>query len=243
MRNLKTKGIALMMLFAFAAGIFFAAGLTGAEAGQKKKYRSDRRYGCYSGIIPAASSPGIKMTLILGKHGNRTAYKLIERYLGEDREAFVSHGYVQWDGNGRTAGLIGRDENRRFYIGSNWVQLLGSGESTGSADSEYALRRMDIERGRFGTMAADAASVKKGPNKTVTFRGIMNYRDKGPGGCRSLEAEFTVNLANRTYKMSDVSYYSGTYGSGKLIPGKSEVNGRLNNGSPLLRLGNRFYHS
>lgn len=230
--KISRRNAALTLTLLFAAVAFLTAVPASADA------ISETAEGSYMGTIPAASSPGIEMTLILGRHGGRTAYKLIENYIGEDREPFYTKGYAESDGE-NVIKLVGKDEDRRFYVGGGKVQLLGPDETEGRADSDYTLRKVPVfEDGKL-RIYADPATLKEseeGGRKYLTFSAVVNFKEPQNGGMRSLKATVKADAEDGAYTMIQIVRYNGEYTTGSEVEGADRLKGAFKKGSAICRL-------
>ncbi|CEN35550.1 copper resistance protein NlpE [Capnocytophaga cynodegmi] len=99
--------------------------------------------GTYKGIIPAASSPGIEVTLTL--MDNHT-YKKTEIYLEEKDGIFNEEGTFTWSEDGFKITLNTKDGNKQSYkvVEGSIIMLDTKGnEITSELASHYVLKKMD----------------------------------------------------------------------------------------------------
>jgi uncharacterized lipoprotein NlpE involved in copper resistance len=96
--------------------------------------------GLYTGIIPAASSPGIRVSLAIGLDGT---YELSYQYIDRGSEVFTETGNFKWNDAGSTIILDSPDMPPYYQVGENTLTLLDlSGNViTGSLADNYILRK------------------------------------------------------------------------------------------------------
>lgn len=98
--------------------------------------------GIYKGTIPAASGPGIKVTLSLNKNNT---FKLISDYQGEKNSVFVDSGKYEVEGDVIT--LIEKDTPDRYLkIEKGQVRLLNMDKKVieGAIGDYYVLKQDSI---------------------------------------------------------------------------------------------------
>lgn len=99
--------------------------------------------GVYEGTIPAASGPGIKMTLTL--NFDRT-FKLVSDYIDEKDGVFTEEGKFTFI-NGSIVNLsISKDESKYFQVGEGRVIMLDSDmkPAEGALANEYILTQKEV---------------------------------------------------------------------------------------------------
>ena len=99
--------------------------------------------GVYEGTIPAASGPGIKMTLTL--NFDRT-FKLVSDYIDEKDGVFTEEGKFTFI-NGCIVDLsISKDESKFFKVGEGRVIMLDSDmkPAEGALSNEYVLTQKEV---------------------------------------------------------------------------------------------------
>lgn len=95
--------------------------------------------GTYSGVIPCADCPGIKVRITLDLEGNFTRTMA---YL-ERPDIFASEGTFVWDDTGSIITLIDGDDRQMFRVGENTLTMLdGEGNViTGDQAGMFILRK------------------------------------------------------------------------------------------------------
>lgn len=98
--------------------------------------------GVYEGIIPAASGPGIKMTLIL--HKNNT-FELRSEYIDEKEGIFTEKGNYVINGNVVTLELPD-SEKKYFKVEEGRVRMLTSDQKRveGALADHYILQQITV---------------------------------------------------------------------------------------------------
>lgn len=99
--------------------------------------------GTYKGIIPAASSPGIEVTLTL--MDNHT-YKKTDIYIDEKDGTFNEEGTFTWSEDGFKITLNAKDGSKQIYkvIEGSIIMLDADGnEITSELASHYVLKKMN----------------------------------------------------------------------------------------------------
>ena len=97
--------------------------------------------GVYTGVIPAASGPGINVRLTL--HTDET-YEIHYRYIDRQDSDFAETGTFKWNKAGSAITLDAADFPPHYTVGENTlIQLDMSGKPiTGSLADNYVLRKM-----------------------------------------------------------------------------------------------------
>lgn len=99
--------------------------------------------GTYKGIIPAASSPGIEVTLALM---DDLTYKKTEIYLEEKDATFNEEGTFTWSEDGFKITLNAKDGSKQIYKvieGSIIILDADGNEITSELASHYVLKKID----------------------------------------------------------------------------------------------------
>lgn len=99
--------------------------------------------GTYKGTIPAASSPGIEVTLELMSD---QTYKKTDLYIDEKDGTFNEEGTFTWSEDGSKITLKAKDGNTQMYaVGERLVIMLDADgkEITGELASQYQLKKVN----------------------------------------------------------------------------------------------------
>jgi uncharacterized lipoprotein NlpE involved in copper resistance len=96
--------------------------------------------GVYTGTIPAADAPGIKVQINLNLD---ETYEIRYEYIGKTGE-FIDKGTFKWDQTGSTITLNATDMPPYYKVGENiLIQLDMQGNLiTGSLADQYVLRKI-----------------------------------------------------------------------------------------------------
>jgi uncharacterized lipoprotein NlpE involved in copper resistance len=96
--------------------------------------------GVYTGTIPAASGPGINVTLTLRSD---STYTLRHQYIGRQNADFVDAGTFKWDKNGDSITLDVKGAPTHYQVGEDrLIQLDMEGKIiTGVLADNYVLRK------------------------------------------------------------------------------------------------------
>lgn len=99
--------------------------------------------GVYKGVIPAASSPGIEVTLVLSDDGT---YRKTDVYIDEKDGTFKEEGNFVWAEDGSKIILTLKDGEKQHYkVQEGRVLLLDQegNEVTGELASHYILSKVN----------------------------------------------------------------------------------------------------
>lgn len=99
--------------------------------------------GTYKGVIPAASSPGIEVTLILSDDGT---YRKTDVYIDEKDGTFKEEGNFVWSEDGTKIILTSKEGEKQHYkVQEGLVFLLDQegNEITGELASHYILNKVE----------------------------------------------------------------------------------------------------
>ncbi|MDO5105480.1 copper resistance protein NlpE [Capnocytophaga sp.] len=99
--------------------------------------------GTYKGVIPAASSPGIEVTLTLFDDGT---YRKTDVYIDEKDGTFKEEGNFMWSEDGSKVILTLKDgEKQQYKVQEGRVLLLDQegNEITGELASHYILNKVE----------------------------------------------------------------------------------------------------
>jgi uncharacterized lipoprotein NlpE involved in copper resistance len=96
--------------------------------------------GLYTGVIPAASGPGIDVQLTLNEDGS---YKISYRYIDRGDERFEQAGTFTWNDSGSMVILDTTEFPPYYQVGENWLMQLDmeGKEITGLLAENYRLRK------------------------------------------------------------------------------------------------------
>ena len=176
--------------------------------------------GYYTGTVPCGSCSGIDTWLYLNEFDGKTKYDLVEVYQQDKPETFRSSGTAQWQKDGATLELKGKDENRVIFVSEGYVEFLGEGAKPSGGQSEYTLRKQDAYAGNGQQLLIDPGKVKtdgEGASQRVRFKGLMNFEHQTEAGHQSLWANYVIDCQKKTYEMPEVSYFAKPFATGKNI--------------------------
>ncbi len=161
--------------------------------------------GIYRGILPAASSEGIKTQISLNPD---QTYILVFQYIGKSKEQFIEMGSFTWDDNGSIITLkpdSGGDGNR-YLVGENQLfQLdkLGNRVTTELAD-HYILKKVfpdnEIREKYWKLIELKGAPVSKSEFAGVDAHFMLNTEVNtisGNGGCNGFNGQFELLEGSR----------------------------------------------
>lgn len=99
--------------------------------------------GVYEGTIPAASGPGIKMTLTL--NADKT-YKLVSDYIGEKDGVFTDEGTFSFINGSIVELVMKNDTNKFFKVGEGRLFMLDSEMKPveGELADKYILTQKEV---------------------------------------------------------------------------------------------------
>ncbi|MEG0949301.1 MAG: copper resistance protein NlpE [Bacteroidales bacterium] len=98
--------------------------------------------GVYEGVIPAASGPGIKITLTLNKD---KTYEMVSDYIGEKNSIFTDKGNYEIDGNIITLNM--KDDAPRYLkVEEGRVRMLDADKQVvkGALENDYILKQEKV---------------------------------------------------------------------------------------------------
>lgn len=98
--------------------------------------------GVYAGVIPAASGPGIKITLTLNKD---KTYEMVSDYIGEKNSIFTDKGNYEIDGNIITLNM--KDDAPRYLkVEEGRVRMLDADKQVvkGALENDYILKQEKV---------------------------------------------------------------------------------------------------
>lgn len=181
--------------------------------------------GTYTGVIPCASCEGISMALTLNADNT---YNLEEEYLGKQEEPLSSVGKFTWQADGSTIALQGQDENRKFFVGESFVEMLWGNGKPSEGESEYVLTKVgamveesDTFAGKDEQLRLHLDTLSRQPDDTVAdkvaFTATWDFYHPTQAGHRSLVADFDIDCNDNRYTMRNVTYYKDHNGKGKVI--------------------------
>lgn len=161
--------------------------------------------GIYRGILPAASSEGIKTQISLNPD---QTYILVFQYIGKSKEQFIEMGSFTWDDKDSKITLkpdSGGDGNR-YLVGENQLFQLdkqGNRVNTELAD-HYTLKKVfpDNEiRGKYWKLIElRGAPISKSDFPGADAHFMLNTdenRISGNGGCNGFNGQFELLEGNR----------------------------------------------
>lgn len=185
--------------------------------------------GIYMGTVPCASCEGIRMVLTLFPEKGGVSsphYELVEHYLG-GREAqgdatFAGTGPFTWLADGSRIRLEGKGEDRMFFIGEGFAELVGANGTraeSGMKDA-YRLSKWTEYRVPGQRLLVDPASVTRDTDddmERVRFQGLMDMYTPTQAGHKSLTATFDLDCRTRAYTMPSITYHAGHLGMGEVV--------------------------
>lgn len=98
--------------------------------------------GVYDGVIPAASGPGIKITLTLNKD---KTYEMISDYIGEKGSVFTDKGTYEINGNIITLNM--KDDAPRYLkVEEGQIRMLDADKQVvkGALENDYILKQEKV---------------------------------------------------------------------------------------------------
>jgi uncharacterized lipoprotein NlpE involved in copper resistance len=126
----------LIVFFALLSMNFFSCGTS-----NKNLKNSLDWAGVYTGVIPAASSEGIKVEMTLNNDGT---YRVNYQYLGKgDDDVFAHTGTFKWNNDGNTVILDSEEIPPYYKVGENTlIQLDMRGKKiVGNLADNYVLKK------------------------------------------------------------------------------------------------------
>lgn len=167
--------------------------------------------GYYTGTVPCGSCSGIDTWLYLHEFDGKTQYDLVETYQQDKPETFRASGKGQWQKDGSTLELKGKDENRVLFVSEGYAEFLGEGAKPSGGKSDYTLRKQDAYAGNGQQLLVDPRKVKaegKGDTQRVTFNGLVNFQHPADGGHKSLRARYVIDCGKKSYEMPEATYFA-----------------------------------
>ncbi len=163
--------------------------------------------GIYKGTIPAASSPGIELTLII----EDTSYIAYSNYLERGDSIYSNNGPIEWNSDGSSLTLI--DNNDFLYkirVLENRLQILDREGNIieGSLEDLYFLNKIDsslfdkkLKINRVGDILIDNNNLLKEP---FLYFDLKRGSFSGTSGCNNFFGKYTTG-ANNSIKFENIA--------------------------------------